>query len=479
MPSFWKNPLPDPNPLKPLRDVPPRDPQAAARGRARFLAEAEALRPVSMPWTARLRQWLTFPLEVLMLRKLSVLLPVLVMLLVFTGTAAARGALPGSPLYGVKVASESLGNAMHFGAYNRADYQLRLAQRRLDEIQALLAQGKTEALPQAVARLTEHLAVAARLSSELQAQNDPGATLLARSLDQMLAQSRTTLQTALNVVGGNAQQSVRQAIELTRNPAHLAAVARNGNASGALQAPYPPPASPTPTSLPPYPPPVSPTPTPLPPTPTVLPTNTPLPTATAPVTLTATVVPTATLPPDGTPEPTEEPHQDEVHLEGTVESISATAWVIDGTTVFLTADTEIKGAIQLGDRVKVTAYRQADGSLLAREIEPAHDEHESTPTPEPTSTDDEHDITATPAPTGTVEPTATPAPTETPEPEEVEFSGVVDSLSANVWVVGGVTLYITTDTEIKGDIQVGDRVKVKAWLMPDGSLVARKVERDD
>lgn len=59
----------------------------------------------------------------------------------------------------------------------------------------------------------------------------------------------------------------------------------------------------------------------------------------------------------------------EREIYGTVESITATAWKIDGQVYRVTASTEIKGLIQPGARVKVHLIQSAEGALIIREVE--------------------------------------------------------------------------------------------------------------
>jgi hypothetical protein len=62
---------------------------------------------------------------------------------------------------------------------------------------------------------------------------------------------------------------------------------------------------------------------------------------------------------------------------------------------------------------------------------------------------------------------------------EVEFSGAVASIAAEMWVVGDQAFAVTPDTEIQDGIVVGDVVKVHALPNPDGSLTAREIEIDE
>lgn len=115
------------------------------------------------------------------------------------------------------------------------------------------------------------------------------------------------------------------------------------------------------------------------------------------------------------------------------------------------------------------------------QIVPSH-----TPEPRPTETaapskTPEPSLTTAPSPTphsdDTPEATPTADETETPELESVEFEGRVEAEGA-VWVIAGQSVTITADTEFRNDPRIGDRVKVHAWKYPNGSLVARRIEKD-
>lgn len=121
-----------------------------------------------------------------------------------------------------------------------------------------------------------------------------------------------------------------------------------------------------------------------------------------------------------------------VKFTGIVEAMEPMTWTISGKAVTIGPETQIEGDIQIGSRVKVDARLQADGTLLARKIKL--------------------------------------------ELEKVEFIGVVESISDTSWTIGGRTVTVDADTEIEGDIQVGDRVKVEARMLADGSLLAHEIK---
>jgi len=59
---------------------------------------------------------------------------------------------------------------------------------------------------------------------------------------------------------------------------------------------------------------------------------------------------------------------------------------------------------------------------------------------------------------------------------QVEFTGMVDSIAADRWVVSGQALLITPQTVIDGSIGVGNNVKVYATVTADGAVTADKIE---
>jgi hypothetical protein len=193
---------------------------------------------------------------------------------------------------------------------------------------------------------------------------------------------------------------------------------------------------------------------------------------------------------------------DELHLQsydllGTLQAIDRERLTVDGLTLFRTGDSYIEPGLASGQRVLVRAAIDDAGRhtiVSAVRFQP--------PTPTPTAT-----ATATPRPTSTPEP-PTPtraAPTEehsgsggeTPEsndgddddddesggesqePEKAEFEGVVQAVGSSQWVVDGRTLVVNSETDIEDDPEVGDTVRVVAFLQADGSWWAEKIELAD
>jgi hypothetical protein len=141
------------------------------------------------------------------------------------------------------------------------------------------------------------------------------------------------------------------------------------------------------------------------------------------------------------------PGSGEVEFFGKIESIQNGVYVIGGRTVRTAAGSEIKGMLAVGMMVKVHATLQADGTYLAREIEPAQG--------------DDAGKTVTPGAPGS---------------GEVEFFGKIESIQNGVYVIGGRTVRTAAGSEIKGMLTVGMMVKVHATLQADGTYLAREIE---
>jgi Domain of unknown function (DUF5666) len=203
----------------------------------------------------------------------------------------------------------------------------------------------------------------------------------------------------------------------------------------------------------------------------------------------------------------------ELELTGTVEQIAPAAWTVNGKVLAILAATEIKGSFQVGDMVRAHAVVQADGSLAAREIGPVESaspaflpgaEFDFTGTVDAISIDQwtvagkTLPVTAATEIKGSfnigelvkvhlltrLDGSQVAREIEAPEAEleragegsEVELVALIDSISPEAWVVGGQTLAITSETEIKGTFSVGDAVKVHILVGAGGSLKAREIE---
>ena len=113
-------------------------------------------------------------------------------------------------------------------------------------------------------------------------------------------------------------------------------------------------------------------------------------------------------------------------------------WIISGVVVKVGPEADTDGLPSAGQKVRVDALQLEDGTLVAREIE-------NQAAPEPVA----------------------------PERRIVELDGVLRRVDAQGrWVVNGVRITVNSETELEGTPRVGSRVKVRAALQPDRTIVA-------
>ena len=187
-----------------------------------------------------------------------------------------------------------------------------------------------------------------------------------------------------------------------------------------------------------------------------------------------------------------------IEFTGVVTELTAQRWTVAGRVVAVTAQTEIKGTFAVGNTVKVHALVAADGSLTAREIEAADavgnandnqnandngnsnenangngNENENANGNENENANDnanENENT-----NGNENENGNGSVNE----NEFEFKGTVQTILPDLWVIGSVTVSVSSATEIRGVIKVGSRVEVRAITNPDGSLMATRIKLED
>jgi hypothetical protein len=126
--------------LEEIKAVPPRNPQVAARARARFLTQAASAREAQ-----RNKGWRPIFRMQQFAMNMAVALAVIVGLLVGGGTTvkAAQDDLPGEPLYAVKTFSEDVSLQFQTNPAARVDLLMQFAQTRVDEMARLVESGRT------------------------------------------------------------------------------------------------------------------------------------------------------------------------------------------------------------------------------------------------------------------------------------------------------------------------------------------------
>jgi hypothetical protein len=120
-----------------------------------------------------------------------------------------------------------------------------------------------------------------------------------------------------------------------------------------------------------------------------------------------------------------------------VEVIGADAWIVAGQTITVTEETEIDDEIEVGDLVRVEGVILPGGGLQAERIVRIED--------------------------------APGLP--------FEFEGVVQAIGDTSWMVSGVAIAVDDETEIAVGLEVGDLVRVRGWILEDGTWLASAIER--
>ena len=128
-------------------------------------------------------------------------------------------------------------------------------------------------------------------------------------------------------------------------------------------------------------------------------------------------------------------------LIGIVDDMGDTTWIVAGQDIVITPETEIDPDIALGDRVRVEGVILEDGQLEAETIARLEDLDEL----------------------------------------PFEFTGVVQEIGDETWTISGQVVTLNEETEIKGEIAIGDLVKVEGVIV-DGVWLAEEIkllEADD
>ena len=209
-------------------------------------------------------------------------------------------------------------------------------------------------------------------------------------------------------------------------------------------------------------------------------------------------------------------------LKGVVEAIEGDVWTVSGRDVLTNEDTVIIGHPEVGDEVSVIGMIEDDGTFLARfiykQVEPPEKERLTrfsgfitdiiAPAVEgdPTlwvvrSSVESNGYTETfevwISDTTVVDAKVDPAvgvfvkgyghknddgsidarKVQVIEAPKVPFMGVItqrpETGAVGEWIIGGVTVYVTEDTEVMGDVAAwGDRAKGYGVLQADGSVEA-------
>jgi len=212
--------------LDELKAVPARDPEAAARGKARFLAEAASLQ------AARERSSRPRPVATRRLALNTVMLVALVLALFFgsVGAAlAAQSALPGEALYPLKIWTEDA--RLNFVSNPDAgiDLLMQFVQTRVNEMNELAAQGVTPPA-ETQERIEQHVRTALELAAGM--DDDAMQAALLRIRAQLEAQSQSLADGTSEQVRMMLQAQLQRVDEGLADPAAFRNAIRNQEQAG-------------------------------------------------------------------------------------------------------------------------------------------------------------------------------------------------------------------------------------------------------
>ena len=211
------------------KDVPARDPEAVARGRAKFVAEVDAM-PATMSQPAsnvsgwqQFKNWLAGTQSNSRQRAALTALVAVVMILAFLfGGAgitayAARSALPGDALYGVKTGLEQTQASLAGDAARKVELYLGFAERRLDEIARLIAEGRYDDIQLATREYQTYVQLALEAMKDVAAGDPVKATELAGRITDLLTRYSQVLSGMMGNVPDAARTSLEAAIQFSQS----------------------------------------------------------------------------------------------------------------------------------------------------------------------------------------------------------------------------------------------------------------------
>lgn len=124
-------------------------------------------------------------------------------------------------------------------------------------------------------------------------------------------------------------------------------------------------------------------------------------------------------------------------LIGEVEAIGDPLWTVNGQIIAVTDITEVDEGIAIGDLVRVEGIILRDGSLQAENIIRIEDQPGA----------------------------------------PFDFTGVLQQMGDDSWVVSDVTVSVDDNTMIDEGLVTGDLVRVRGWILEDGTWLAGSIRR--
>ncbi|MCC7130937.1 MAG: hypothetical protein IT297_11125, partial [Anaerolineae bacterium] len=216
--------------LQQLRAVPPRNPEAAARNKAKFIAEVDEItqergfspNAQSTGESTLYQRWkekwnMATPKTRMVFTFVAAF--VLVAVFLFGGAGmtayASHSALPGDALYSVKTGVEQTRVTLARDAADKARLNLAFAERRLDEIARLIENNRAADIAQAVQEYEKYVQSAIAELETVAAGDPTGAQELASQAAVLLNRYAQTLSGMVGALSDTARTEVERAIQVS------------------------------------------------------------------------------------------------------------------------------------------------------------------------------------------------------------------------------------------------------------------------
>ena len=128
-------------------------------------------------------------------------------------SSAAKNALPGDTLYGLKTGLEQAQLRLSATAAKQARIQLRLSELRLEEMAELLAEYRYSDIPDTAVAFQEHIDAALELTKQVSGEDASLAGELSAEINQALALYAVTLGSLLENLPADARASIESALQ--------------------------------------------------------------------------------------------------------------------------------------------------------------------------------------------------------------------------------------------------------------------------
>jgi hypothetical protein len=127
-------------------------------------------------------------------------------------------------------------------------------------------------------------------------------------------------------------------------------------------------------------------------------------------------------------------------IQGKVDTISDDEWTVAGQTIHVNDDTYVDDDIEKEDLVHVEGIILEDGALLAERIRLIHEDAPGLP---------------------------------------FNFVGIIQHMEDETWTISGIPIAVQPDTQRDKDLAVQEVVRVRGWILDDGTWVARSILRPE